>query len=639
MTHLDGSIAIKWLKKTMLKKMINSTAAKSAEEGMAFWAQRVHLHLKAMKDAVAPLALSDAEQDDIGMIDIASGVESGCDSDGYNSDRSLPAMERRDTVAFSFALIELMMEDIEADDAAKANQIQKDEANVNITEDQKQDVMVEDAGYSTSMDSRSADRNGNTPTTDTTDEHNEPKIDLKRFIDDQYSNTAVHLGCIQKEEWHTIFTDEFIGTPSQIFRTAWSEDAVREIHAQRGSSGLNITEWTEDREDNMLLSDQPTTWKRELEYICPIKDAPPFMPSKTEVYETQRFRFYGERKLVFDVSISTPNVKYGDHFVLLNKYVLDLDDDGDNGNKTKLESSMAMKWVKKTMLRKVIAKKAQSDSIGGVTMWSERLHKVMKQVVERDAKMVEMAQKAKERTKERAQKQKEIESQNKMKIGLHCPDTQNDTDSHSFGDFEAEQDELVASIIEDEQEQNKSDKSNGNGTTGNQSRDSVEHKSTSQSPNSDRKPPKDDTLNPLNSIDECYAATTIHIGFSQKEKWESMCNETFDAFPTEIFHIAFSVDFVRDLHASRGSTNLVVGPWTKDDDEMTPSDQPPVYKRKLEYVSPIKDAPPFMPSETEVFETQRVRFYGQNKLVYDVSISTPVCYVPFHSIGLEIIIH
>ena len=102
----------------------------------------------------------------------------------------------------------------------------------------------------------------------------------------------------------------------------------------------------------------------------------------------------------------------------------------------------------------------------------------------------------------------------------------------------------MASIVEDEQEQNKSGKPNveKNNKTG----DSVERKSSSQSPNSDWKPPKDDVLNPLSSIDECYAATTIHFGFSQKEKWELLCNEQRRYFtlhfPWILFRICMPVE-------------------------------------------------------------------------------------------------
>jgi len=275
-------------------------------------------------------------------------LEAGYLSDGRYDIDGRPTLDRRDTVAFSFALIELMMEDLEAENA--------DDGKVEEQKDNNNNAMEHAVGYSTSMDSN--DRGGSTLNAEC-DEKEDAQKEMMRFIDEQYANCPVHIGYFQDEEWSVIYTDHFKTAPSRIFQVAWSEDAVREIHGQRGSSELKIGSWTQDADDTMLRSDQPTTWKRELEYICPIKDAPPFMPSQTEVYETQRFRFYGRNKLVFDVSISTPNIKYGDHFILLNKYTLSASSDG--LDQSQLECAMAMKWVKKTMLRKVITKKAQSD--------------------------------------------------------------------------------------------------------------------------------------------------------------------------------------------------------------------------------------------------------------------------------------
>ena len=121
-----------------------------------------------------------------------------------------------------------------------------------------------------------------------------------QFIDESYSNTPVHIGRMQYEKWTDLYSDDFCGSPSDIFHEAFSDEFVRSIHAERESKELEIGEWEAD-DDDMIISNQPTTWKRKLEFISKIKDAPSFLPTSTKVREVQRFRFYGSAKLVYDV--------------------------------------------------------------------------------------------------------------------------------------------------------------------------------------------------------------------------------------------------------------------------------------------------------------------------------------------------
>merc|ERR1712113_454315 len=87
-----------------------------------------------------------------------------------------------------------------------------------------------------------------------------------QFIDESYSNTPVHIGHMQYEKWMDLYSEEFAGSPSDIFHEAFSDEFIRSIHAERESKELVITEWEVD-DDDMIISNQPTTWKRKLEFI------------------------------------------------------------------------------------------------------------------------------------------------------------------------------------------------------------------------------------------------------------------------------------------------------------------------------------------------------------------------------------
>ena len=45
---------------------------------------------------------------------------------------------------------------------------------------------------------------------------------------------------------------------------------------------------------------------------------------------------------------------------------------------TVLDCTMAVKWIKKTVFKKVITKKAQVDSLGGVKLWAGRVHEAIR---------------------------------------------------------------------------------------------------------------------------------------------------------------------------------------------------------------------------------------------------------------------
>ena len=183
--------------------------------------------------------------------------------------------------------------------------------------------------------------------------------EMKQYIDESYSNTPIHLGNVQDIEWSPLYSDEFWAKPPKVFHETFSEEFVRRMHEDRESKDLIISEWTID-DDEKIPSDQPTAYIRKIEFITKIKDAPPFMPSHTECYQTQRFRFYGRNMAVIDNTISTPNIKYGDYFLILNRTILKVSEE--NPNKTKMDVSIAFKWHKKTWFEKIVCFEYVLDS-------------------------------------------------------------------------------------------------------------------------------------------------------------------------------------------------------------------------------------------------------------------------------------
>ena len=195
---------------------------------------------------------------------------------------------------------------------------------------------------------------------------------LSQYIDESHANTDIHLGEFQNLKWNVLFSDDFWAKPAQLFHEAWSDRFVKKIHHERGSTGLKIGEWQIDNDDEKIPDNQPKTYVRKVEYISKIKDPPPFMPAKTEVYATERFRFYGSNCVVVDMAISTPNIKYGDYFLICNRYIFSLNEQDEN--KTHMEVSIAYKWVKKTWFEKIIVSKATSEAEEGVAFWASKLH-------------------------------------------------------------------------------------------------------------------------------------------------------------------------------------------------------------------------------------------------------------------------
>jgi len=192
-----------------------------------------------------------------------------------------------------------------------------------------------------------------------------------QFIDESYSNTPVHIGHMQYEKWSDLFSDDFAGSPSDIFHEAFSDDFIREIHAERESKELEIGEWEAD-DDDMIISNQPTTWKRKLEFLSKIKDAPSFLPTATKVKEVQRFRFYGSSKLVYDVAISTPNVKFMAHVQTLQRNTFTQDEN--DPNRSRMESTIAFKWPKKSLLKKFIISHAKTEAKRSMQVWGAKMH-------------------------------------------------------------------------------------------------------------------------------------------------------------------------------------------------------------------------------------------------------------------------
>lgn len=128
---------------------------------------------------------------------------------------------------------------------------------------------------------------------------------MDQFIDERFVDSRVHLGRLQNEGWEPLYSDEFVIDPPTLFEVAFSDDFVHGIHQERESTALTIGPWSVDN-DSESAPNQPITWQRSIQYISKLPDSQPFLPSHTEVFETQRFRFYGRSKLVVDTSISTP---------------------------------------------------------------------------------------------------------------------------------------------------------------------------------------------------------------------------------------------------------------------------------------------------------------------------------------------
>ena len=174
---------------------------------------------------------------------------------------------------------------------------------------------------------------------------------VSQYIDESFADTPIHLGSIHQSKWAPLYSDEFWAKPAKVFHEAFSEQFIKEMHQKRGSEGLAVTEWSLD-DDEETPSNQPTTYVRKLEFISKIKDPPPFMPAKTECYQTERFRFYGSDLVVVDAAISTPNIKYGDYFMILNRIILAVSEE--DPNKTRMDVSIAFKWLKKTWFEKIV---------------------------------------------------------------------------------------------------------------------------------------------------------------------------------------------------------------------------------------------------------------------------------------------
>ncbi len=196
---------------------------------------------------------------------------------------------------------------------------------------------------------------------------------LNHYIDESYSNTPIHLGSFENLKWGDLYNDDFWVKPTEIFHETYSDAFIKKMHHDRGSTGLKIGEWTLD-DDEKTADNQPPCYMRKIEYVSKIKDPPPFMPSKTEVYETQRFRFYGSNMVVVDLAISTPNIKFGDYFVIVNRFIFSLNDQ--YSNKTHLDCCIAFKWVKKTWFEKIITSKATSEAEEGMVLWAQKVHQL-----------------------------------------------------------------------------------------------------------------------------------------------------------------------------------------------------------------------------------------------------------------------
>lgn len=191
-------------------------------------------------------------------------------------------------------------------------------------------------------------------------------------IDETYADALVHLGSLQDEEWEVLYTDDFYASPIEIFDSTLSEAFVRKLHAERGTTELVISEWAQE-DDTNLPNGQPVVLARTLQFITHFKDFQAALPTQTTVYQTQRIRFYGRNKLVMDYTTSTPHLKLGDTFSVLNRYIFTSSDGGKCHHECHMEASIAFKWLKHTIFKRLIMAKGSKEAEEGFRFWSTKV--------------------------------------------------------------------------------------------------------------------------------------------------------------------------------------------------------------------------------------------------------------------------
>ena len=150
-------------------------------------------------------------------------------------------------------------------------------------------------------------------------------------------------------------------------------------------------------------------------------------------------------------------------------------------------------------------------------------------------------------------------------------------------------------------------------------------------------------------IDESYGnAKYVETKGNDKLDFELIGDTIIHATPVKIWQRLFETkDFANEMHKRRKATDVKIFEWiidTEKNDEKwrKENNQPVTWLRKQEYIIPVKDAPPFMANTAQVYEAQRVRFFGKNRLCIDSRVATPKitygdCFFLVHKQTFELI--
>jgi len=129
-----------------------------------------------------------------------------------------------------------------------------------------------------------------------------------------------------------------------------------------GDTNIEYGRWLEDRQ----IDGYPLSFRREVKFHIKIKDPPPFCAKDTDVFETQRFRFFGPHCCVVDRSSQTPKVYTGDTFKIIQKWeVVDISDSA-----CRLTVYQTMKWLKSNWFKATIEGRSTKENQEWLSNWA-----------------------------------------------------------------------------------------------------------------------------------------------------------------------------------------------------------------------------------------------------------------------------
>lgn len=239
-----------------------------------------------------------------------------------------------------------------------------------------------------------------------------------KYIDDSYSKSEIHLGHLQNERWMPLYNTNISASAANVLMVAFSEESYRSMHDEHGLQPLTVSPWTVDYDDSFLLN-QPTTYKRSVEYTSIV--------GSVELFCAERFRFYGRNSLVMDTVISSPTAKSGSNYRVLMHYMFMENKDPLGAPQCGMNCFIAFEWIKKTMMKSKIMKAATRAMKERVAMWAL---KVEQYFIEHQPPIVPAP----------VQQQQEIE----YRLVTPAPAFLD------YGSLEADEDDLVAGIIAEE---------------------------------------------------------------------------------------------------------------------------------------------------------------------------------------------